>query len=75
MTTTTNKLIEVHADLWGLHDSLLQLGSTYAVILICEHIRKTWTLYLRGKNDFVDAFQVWLSYVEAKSECSMPKML
>ncbi len=71
MTATTNKLKEIHADLWGSHDPLSQSGSIYAAILICEHTRKTWTLYLRGKDDFVDAFQAWLPRVEAESGCSM----
>lgn len=26
-----------------------------------------WTLYLQGKDDFVDAFQIWLPRVEVKS--------
>lgn len=60
MTPTTSKFKEVHANLWGPHDPLVQSGSTYAAILICEHTRKTWTLYLQGKDDFIDAFQVWL---------------
>ncbi len=68
---TTNKLEDVHADLWGPHDPPSQSGSVYAAILMCEHTRKTWTLYLRGKNDFVDAFQAWLPRVEAESGCYM----
>ncbi len=71
MTATSNKLEEVHADLWGPHDPPSQSGSTYAAILMCEHTRKTWNLYLRGKDDFVDAFQTWLPRVEAESSCSM----
>lgn len=74
MTPTTSKLEEVHADLWGPHDPPSQSGSAYAAILMCEHTRKTWTLYLRGKDDFIDAFQTWLPRVEAESGCSM-KML
>lgn len=31
MTPTTNKLEEMHADLWGPHDPPSQSGSTYAV--------------------------------------------
>lgn len=71
MTATSNKLEEVHADLWGPHDPRLQSGNTYAAILMCEHTRKTWNLYLRGKDDFVDTFQAWLARVEAESSCSM----
>ena len=71
MTATTDKLEEVHADLWGPHDPPSQSGSSYAAILMCEHTRKTWTLYLQGKDDFVDAFQAWLPRVETESNCSM----
>ena len=38
---------------------------------MCEHTRKTWTLYLQRKDEFVDAFQAWLPTVEAESSCSM----
>lgn len=38
---------------------------------MCEYTQKTWTLYLRGKDDFIDAFQAWLPRVEAESDCSM----
>lgn len=37
MTTTTNKLEEVHADLWGPHDLPLQSKSTYVAILMCKY--------------------------------------
>lgn len=71
MTPTTDKLEEVHADLWGPHNPASQSGSVYAAILMYEHTRKTWTLYLRGKDDFEDAFQAWLPRVEVESGCSM----
>lgn len=58
MTATTSKLEEVHADLWGLHKPVSQSGNLYAGILIWKYTRKTRTLYLREKDDFVDAFQV-----------------
>lgn len=57
MTATMNKLKKVHAVFWGSHDPPLQSESIYAAILMCEHIQKTWTFYLRGKDDFVDVFQ------------------
>lgn len=71
MTVTTSKLEKVHADLWGPHDPQSRSGNTYAAILMCKHTRKTWTLYLRGKDEFVDAFQAWLPRVEAESSHSM----
>lgn len=60
MTLANEKLEEVHADLWGPYNPPSQSGNTYAAILMCEHTRKTWTLYLRTKDEFVDVFQVWL---------------
>lgn len=74
MTVITNKLKEIHVDLWGPHDPPSQLKSTYKAILMCEHTRKAWTPYLKGKDDFVDTCQTWLPRVEAKSDCFM-KML
>ena len=38
---------------------------------MCEHTGKTWTLYLKGKDDFVDAFQAWLPRAENESGCSL----
>lgn len=38
---------------------------------MCEKTRKTWTLYLRSKDEFVDAFQAWLPRVEAESSYKM----
>lgn len=71
MIVTTDKLEEVHNNLWGPHNLPLQSRSSYAAILLCEHTRKTWTLYLWGKDDFVDTFQAWLPYMETKSNRSM----
>ncbi len=71
MTTITNKQEEVYADLLGPYDPPSQSESIYIAILMCEHIRKTWTLYLRRKDNFVDVFQVWLLRIEAESGCSM----
>lgn len=41
MTATTNKLEEVHTDLWGLYNLSLQSKSTYTAILMCKHISET----------------------------------
>ena len=71
MTPTTAKLEQVHIDFWGPHNPPSQSGSIYFVILIYENTQKTWTLYLRGKDDFVNAFQIWLFRVEAVSGCSI----
>lgn len=57
MTATTSKLEKVHIDFWGPQNPPSQSGSAYAAILMCKYSKKTWTLYLHGKDDFVDAFQ------------------
>lgn len=57
MILTPYKLKEMHTNLWGPYDQLLQLDSTYAIILISKHIQNTCTLYLQENNNFIDAFQ------------------
>lgn len=69
ITVTTEKLEEVHADFWGPHNPPSQWGSTYGTILMCEYTKKTWTLYLKGKNNFVNVFQAWLSRIETELSC------
>ena len=71
MIPTRERLEKVHADLWGLHYPASRSGNTYAAILMCEHSRKTWVLYLRIKDEFVDAFKIWLPRVETESNCKM----
>lgn len=67
----TSKLKVVHANLWGPYDLSSQSGSTYTAILMYKHTRKLWALYLQRKDDFIDAFQLWLSQVKAEGRCSM----
>lgn len=71
MTPIRERLEEVHADLWGPHYPASRSGNTYAANLMCEHSRKTWVLYLRTKDEFVDAFKIWLPRVETESNCKM----
>ncbi len=71
MTPTKEKLEEVHADLLRPHHLASRSGNIYAAILMCEHSRKTWILYLRTKDEFVDAFKIWLLRVETESNCNM----
>lgn len=67
MTTTINKLEEIYTDLCSLHNPPSQYRSIYIAILICENIWKTWMLNLRGKDNFVNVFQVWLPRIKAES--------
>ena len=71
MTPTTDKLEEVHADLWGPYNPPSQSGATYTAILMCKHTQKIWTLYLQKKDNFIDVFQAWLPRAEAESGCLM----
>lgn len=66
MTLTRERLEEVHADLWGPHYPASWSGNTYATILICKHSQKTWVLYLRIKDKFVDAFKICLPCIETE---------
>ena len=71
MTKVEGKLDEVHVDLWGPHHPASLSGKTYAAILLDAKTRKTWVIYLRSKDEFVDAFQVWLPKVENECNRSM----
>lgn len=68
MTEAKEKLEEVHVDLWGPHKPPSLSGKTYAAIQLDAKTRKTWVVYLRSKDDFVDAFQTWLPKVENESK-------
>lgn len=57
--------------MWGAHNPPSESRSVYPAVLMYEHTRKTWTLYLQGKNDFMNAFRAWFPKVEVKSGCSM----
>lgn len=46
ITVIIDKLIEIHANLWGSYNQLSQSESIYAVILIYKHIYKTCKIYL-----------------------------
>lgn len=65
MTEAKEKLDEVHVDLCGPH------SPPYAAILVDANTRKSWVAYLRSKDEFVDAFQVWLPVVENQCSKSM----
>lgn len=71
MTEVKEKLEEVHVDLWGPHNPPLLSGKTYAAILLDAKTRKTWVMYLRLKDEFVDTFQTWLPKMENESKILM----
>ncbi len=71
ITPTKEILKKVHADLWGPHLPASRSENTYAAILMCEKSRKTWILYPRTKDEFVDAFKIWLPRIEMELNCKM----
>lgn len=50
----TNKLDEVHTNFLSPHDPPSQSESTHVTILKYEYIKKTWTMYLERKDNFMD---------------------
>lgn len=74
MIEVSEKLEEVHVDLWGPHNLPLLSGKTYAAILLDAKTCNTWVYYLRSKDEFVDLFQVWLQKVENKSKMTMKSL-
>lgn len=74
MTPATQKLEEVHVDLWGPHYPPSFAGKQYAAILICSKTRKSWVIFLRTKDKFVDVFQTWLPQVENQSQYKMQNL-
>lgn len=46
MIPANDKLEKVHANLSGPHNLSLRSGNVYCAILMCEHTRKIWTLYI-----------------------------
>lgn len=72
LSKASEKLNEVHVDLWGPHYPLSLLGKTYTAILLDAKTRKSWVLYLRSKDKFVDVFTgTWLLAIENQCSKSM----
>ena len=64
MTLTTRRLQEIHADLWGLHKPASISGKNYVMLLLDEFTRKSLIILLRSKDEFFDAFKLWLLKAE-----------
>lgn len=71
MTEVKEKLEEVYVDLWGPHNPPSLSGKTWAAIMLDAKTRKTWVMYLRSKDEFVDVSQIWLPKAENQSKKSM----
>lgn len=64
MTRTTRRLQEVHADLWALHEPASISGKNYVALLLDEFTWKSWILLLKSRDEFFDAFKLWLPRAE-----------
>lgn len=64
MSPTTRRLQEVHADLWGPHEPASFSGKNYVALLFDEFTRKSWVFLVRSKDEFFDAFKLWLLRAE-----------
>ena len=71
MKKANEKLNKIHIDLWGPDDPPFLSKKTYAGIQLNAKTQKSWVLYLRSKDKFVDVFQVWLPVVENQCNKSM----
>ena len=65
MTPTTRRLQEVHANLWGSHKPASILSKSYIALLLNEFTCKLWGLMLRSKDEFFNAFKLWLPRAKA----------
>ena len=65
MTPTIRRLQEVHANLWGPHKPASISGKSYVARLLDEFSRKSWIFTLRSKDEFFDAYKLWLPRVES----------
>ena len=65
MTPTIRRLHEVHADLLGPNELVSISGKSYVALLLDEFNRKPWVLMLRSKDEFFNAFKLWLPRAEA----------
>lgn len=74
MASTKLRLEEVYADLWGPHQPYSLSGKIYAAILICEHTRKSWVLFISSKDAFVEAFPNWVPQVESEAKCKLQSL-
>lgn len=68
------KLEDVDVDLWGPHQPALFGGKHYAAVLIDGKTRKSWVIFIRSKDEFVEIFQLWLPEVENQSKCTMQNL-
>lgn len=64
MTSTIKKLQEVYINLWGPYKLVSILSKNYIGLLLNEFTYKLWILFLKSKDEFFNAFKLWLLRVE-----------
>ena len=60
----TNCFDLIHSDVWGISPVISHSLYKYFVTFIDDHIRFTWTYFLKEKSEVFDAFKTFLAYVE-----------
>ena len=65
MIAIIKKLQEVYANLWGPHKPASITGKNYVVVPLDKLTHKSWVLILRSKNEFFNAFKLWLLKAKA----------
>ena len=68
ITPTTRKLQEIHVDLWESHNLFSLSGKTYIDLYLDKFICKSWIFLLQSKDEFFDAFKLYLPHAEEISK-------
>lgn len=68
MTPTTQRLQEIHTNLFRPHNLLSLLRRNYMILLLDEYNQKSWILLLRLKDEFFDMFKLWLLWTKSNRE-------
>lgn len=74
MTPTTRRLERVHSDLWGPHDPPSLGGNRYAVVLIDDFTRKTWTIGVQSKDKFFSVFKTWKTAITTETNLRISQL-
>lgn len=60
ITPTTWKLQKIYTDLWRQYDPPSLLEKIYIGLLLDKLTQKSWVLLLQSKDEFFNAFKLWL---------------
>ena len=56
IVSTSKPLELLHIDLFGPSRTMSSSGNYYGLVIIDDYSRFTWTLFLKTKNEAIDAF-------------------